>query len=118
MPVKTSPPRSTPHRGRGLVLLGHLQTAEDDHDSALRQRCSGASQGLLDQDKAGWTQIGGALAAVARLVADTCASSAFCATRPQVDTVTARLSEAIDDQFDRSAWLVVDAAARLAAERT
>lgn len=102
-------------RARRLALLGRLQDAEDDHDAARRDLAAGSSRDLLDADKARWSDVGAGVAALARLISETCAASAFSETRPCAELVTARLSEAVDDQFDPAAWRIVDAAARLAA---
>lgn len=102
-------------RGRRLSLLGRLHDAEDDHDAAWRTQMAGADTGLLDAEKTRWCELGAAVAALARSVRATCVASAFCGARPDVEHVTARLSEAIDDQFDPEAWRLADAAARLAA---
>jgi hypothetical protein len=102
-------------RSRRLTLLGRLQEAEDEHDRARRATSAGHARVLLDADKARWTRIGAGLAAMARLICEACATSAFAESRPGAELVTARLSEAIDDQLDREAWRIVDAAARLAA---
>jgi hypothetical protein len=110
--------RRTPARRVRLALLGRLQEAESDHDRARREGLAGVTQRLLDADKARWSRIGEALAAMARLVSETCASSAFGETRPKVEDVAVRLSEAIDDQLDSEAWPVVDAATRLAASQS
>ena len=59
--------------------------------------------------------LGAAVGALAHLVCDACATSAFGERRPRPDHLAARLSESIDDQIDRDAWLVMDAAARLRA---
>ncbi|MDR3512373.1 MAG: hypothetical protein P4L73_12120 [Caulobacteraceae bacterium] len=114
MHAPSPPARSASDRGHRLLLLGRLQEAEDDHDRNRRARFAGVTGELLDADKARWSRIGGALATLARLIGEACASSAFCEARPRAELVAARLSEAIDDQIDREAWLVADAAARLA----
>jgi hypothetical protein len=107
--------RTPPDQRRRLVLLGRLQDAEDSHDIERRGSFVGVTASLLDADKARWSDIGYALASAAAMIRDACVRSAFCGTRPTVDHLTARLSEAIDDQLDRESWAVVDAAARLAA---
>jgi hypothetical protein len=109
------PRRSGADRQRQLALLGALQDAEDVHDRGRRRSVAGVTQALLDADKARWTGIGEGLAALARIICEACASSAFCGTRPKVDQVVRRLCEAVDDQFDAEAWGVLDAAARMAA---
>jgi len=109
------PPAPSSVRRHRLALLGRLQDAEDDHDRMRRQTFASATGELLDADKARWTRLGDSLAALARLVCKASADSVFCDSRPGVDLVTVRLSEAIDDQFDRESWRVIDAAARLAA---
>jgi hypothetical protein len=101
---------------RRLSLLGRLQDAEDDHDRAVRSNVAGVTSQLLDADKTRWSRVGSAIAALACQVRDSCAVSAFAEARPQMMDITARLSEAIDDQLDPCAWRIVDAAARLAAD--
>ena len=100
--------------GRRL-LLGHLQEAEADHDRGRRGSLSGVTAEALDADKALWANLGAAVGALAHLVCDACATSTFSERRPRPDHLAARLSESLDDQIDRDAWLVVDAAARLRA---
>src|ERR1700742_4206392 len=87
-------------RNLRLTLLGRLQDAEDDHDRTRREALSGVTLENLEADKVRWSQLGGALAALARQICQTCAASAFGEARPKVDSVTLRLSEAIDDQLD------------------
>ena len=106
---------SADRRRNRLALLGRLQDAEEEHDRARRRGLSGVTAEALDADKARWSRIGGAIAALARAIAQTCAASAFGDARPAHGELTARLSESIDDQFDPAAWRIVDAAARLAA---
>jgi hypothetical protein len=94
-----------------LALLGRLQDAEDDHDRARRRGLIGVTAEALEADKARWSRIGGAIEALARTIAQTCAASAFGETRPGPGELAARLSESIDDQFDPAVWRIVDAAA-------
>jgi hypothetical protein len=105
----------TAPRQRRLLLLGRLQDAEDDYATARREACEGVCAAALRADNDGWEEIGAAIAGLARLIGARCASSLFCDARPDVELVAARLSEAVDDQFDPPSWGVVDAAARLAA---
>lgn len=100
---------------RRLILLGRLQDAEDDHDRDRREAFAGATQARLDVEKALWTQVGASIAALAGMVAEGCAGSAFSDARPDIEQMTVRLAEAIDDQLDPPAWRLIDAAARLAA---
>ena len=103
-------------RRRRLVV--RLCEAEDDHATAYRSTCEGASTAALHSDCALWLEVGDAIAALARLIQAQCAKSQFCGARPKVEILTARLSEAVDDQIDSPAWAVVDAAARLGASRS
>jgi hypothetical protein len=114
MQPAASPLRSPADRRQRLILLGRLQEAEADHDRARLGLFAGVTPEALDAEKTRWSRIGGAIAALARMVCETCAISAFCETRPRLEQVTLRLSESIDDQFDREAWRLIDAAARLA----
>lgn len=98
-----------------LALMGRLQDAEDDHDRLRREQAEGAAGVLLEMDKARWSGLGQALGALARQLCEASAASPFGEARPAAELVTARLSEAIDDQLDEAAWRVLDAAARLAA---
>jgi hypothetical protein len=109
------PPQHFRERRSGLMLLGHLQEAEDEHDRARREAYAGVTQALLDADKTLWSGLGEAVAVLARRVCEACAVSAFGETRPKIDQVARQLSEAIDDQLDGQGWRVMDAAARLAA---
>jgi hypothetical protein len=98
------------------LLLGHLQEAEAEHDRGRRDYLSRDTIKALDADRALWTNVGAAVGALAHLVsgagACACAASALGELRPRPDRPAARLSESIDDQIDRDAWLIVDAAAR------
>jgi hypothetical protein len=109
------PPSITMPGQHRLLLLGRLQDAQHDYATTRRQDCEGACTAALGADCDGWEEIGAAIAGLARLIRARCASSVFCAARPDIELLTARLSEAIDDQFDRASWIVVDAAARLTA---
>jgi hypothetical protein len=102
-------------RSNHHLLLGHLQEAQADHDRGRCDSLSGVTAEALDADKALWTNVGVAVGALAHFVSDACAASALGERRPQPDHLVARLSESIDDQIDRDAWLIVDAAARLRA---
>jgi hypothetical protein len=97
-----------------LVLLGQLQEAEAEHDRVRRVRYAGASAAILDADKAGWRRIGEAVADLARSIEQVAAVSALGEARPKSERLVARLTESFDDQIDREAWLIVDAAARQA----
>jgi hypothetical protein len=105
----------TPDRGLRLVRMGYLQEAEDEHDRARLDAFAGVTRPSLEAEKTRWCAIGEAIAALARLICETCAASAFCEARPRAMDVAIRVSEAIDDQLDGPAWRVADAAARLAA---
>jgi len=99
------------------LLQGRLHDAEDDFDDACRGHFAGVTSAALLADKKRWRELGGAIASVARLISMSCASSQFCPGRPQTDLLAARISEAIDDQIDASAWAVIDAATRVDAAR-
>jgi hypothetical protein len=99
------------------LLQGRLHDAEDDYDDASRERFAGVTGAALHADKTRWRDLGGAIASLARLISMACASSQFCQARPQPDLLAARISEAIDDQIDASAWAVIDAATRADAAR-
>ena len=103
-------PLSSPRRDR-LALLGRLQDTEGDHARARRRGLNGVTAEALEADKARWSHAGGAIAALARTIAQTCAPSTFCETRTRPGELAARLSESIDDQFDPAVWRIVDAAA-------
>jgi hypothetical protein len=113
----TDQPRSATRQCE-LTLMGRLHDAEDDHDLAVRGLRAGVSAEALDMDAQLWRAMGSAIAELARLVSRHCHLSSFCEARPSVGLLTARLSEAIDDQLDGAAWRVVDAQARLEAART
>lgn len=107
-----------PERGdRERLLLYRLYDAERNHAGARRSACEGASAHALDADHARWARIGREVATLARLIRAECGASQFCDARPDIETLTARLSEAIDDQLDGPSWAMVDAAARLEAAR-
>jgi hypothetical protein len=108
------PTRPTSQRRHFLTLLGRLQEAEDDHDRDRRNHFAGVTDERLGMEKARWSSVGGAMAALAVQICDACAASAFAEGRPRADQVAQRLSEAIDDQLDAPAWRLIDAAARLA----
>src|ERR1700723_2355796 len=103
-------------RRRKLVV--RLCEAEEDHAIARRSACEGATAAALNSDNGLWLEVGDAIAALARLIQAQCAKSQFRAACPKVEMLTARLSEAIDDQLDGPSWAVVDAAARLGASRS
>ncbi len=98
-------------------LRVRLREAQDEHDCIRRDQFCGVSTADLARDHQHWETLGEAIAGLARLIADRCADSAFNDFRPHIALLTARLSEAIDDLIDEPAWTVIDAAARLAAER-
>jgi hypothetical protein len=100
-----------------LTLLGRLQNAEAECDYARRQEFCATARAMREVDKALWSQIGAAIGSMARQVRDSCAASAFALERPCAGELAIRRSTSIDDQLDPNAWRVVDAAARLAAER-
>lgn len=108
-------PTTLSDRSNHRLLLGHLQEAEADHDRGRRDSLLEVTAHALDADKALWTNVGAAVGALAHLVSGACAASALGERRPKPDHLAARLSESIDDQIDRDAWLIVDAAARLRA---
>jgi hypothetical protein len=108
-------PTTLSDRPNHRLLLGHLQKAEADHDRGRRDSLSGVTTAALDGDKALWTNLGMAIGALAHLISVACAASALGERRPEPDHLAVRLSESIDDQIDRDAWLMVDAAARLRA---
>ena len=99
------------------LMQGRVHDAEDDYDDACRERFAGVTGATLAADKRRWRELGGAMANLARLISVSCASSQFCQARPQADLLTARISEAIDDQLDGPAWTLVNAAARADAAR-
>jgi hypothetical protein len=102
-------------RRKRLILLGRVQDAEAEHDRARRAHFAGVTTASLDAEKTLWTEVGVAIAELAGRFRDGCAASLFTEGNPRIEDVAARLSEAIDDQFDAYAWRVMDAAARLAA---
>jgi len=97
--------------------LRRLRDTEDDHNAVRRVHCAGVTEAALASDLGRWEMLGEAIAGLAIAVARHCAQSAFCDARPDVDLLTARLSESFDDLMDGAAWSVVDAAARLAAAK-
>jgi hypothetical protein len=105
----------TAPRQRKLVLMGRLHDAQDDHNKAIVSERRGATAAALDSDLSRWRVLGSAIVDLARLVRGQCAASAFCDARPEIEPLTARLVEAIDDQIDQPAWIVIDAQARLQA---
>jgi hypothetical protein len=107
-------PSPASQRRHFLLLLGRVQEAGDDHDRRCRDEIAGVIHERLETDKAGWSRLGGAVAALAAQICETCAAAAYAEARPRMDQVAQRLSEAIDDQIDAPAWRLVDAAARLA----
>jgi hypothetical protein len=84
----------------------------DRHDAERRAAVAGVTSHALDGDKLAWSEIGEAIAGLARLIADHCQTSAFCPTQPRRDLLCARLAESIDDQVDAPAWAIIEAAAR------
>ena len=97
------------------ALCANLRDAQLEHDIIRRALRSGATADLLSSDHQRWEAIGAGIAALACLIEDQCIASAFCDSRPDVASLTVRLSEAVDDLVDEPAWAVIDAAARLAA---
>ncbi len=96
-------------------LEDRLRDALYDYDNERRESGHVVANELgADNDL--WKGLGGAIVDLARLISRSCRSSCSSAC-PGVETLTVRLSEAIDDQLDLSAWRVVDAAARLSAAR-
>ncbi len=114
MNLSTYPAFPAAPRRHFLTLLGRLQEAEDDHDRDRRDHIAGVTDERLGMDKARWSSVGGAMAALAVQICNACAASAFAEGRPRAEQVAQRLSEAIDDQLDTPAWRLIDAAARLA----
>jgi hypothetical protein len=98
--------------------MGRVHDVEDDHHAAILDIRRGATRTALDEDLRRWRTLGSAIVDLARLVSDHCAQSAFCDARPRIESLTARMVEAIDDQIDGHAWRVVDAVARLRAAET
>jgi len=97
------------------MLLGRLHDAQDDHDAAMRAGRPGVAAATLEADIERWLAVGAAIADLARLVRRHCLASTFGDARPEVEPLTARLAEAIDDQVDAVAWGVIAAQARLLA---
>ena len=89
-----------------------LRDAQDDHDVERRFALEGVTARGLAEDNLRWERIGEAIAALARLIHQLCADSEFGEARPAVEGMAVRLSEALDDQVDISAWRVIEAAAR------
>jgi len=102
---------------RRLSLLGRLHDAQDDHIATRRATSEGVTAAGLEADNERWVELGVAVAALARLIRAHCIASEYCGARPTLETLAARLSEAVDDQIDGPSWAVVDAAARLDAAR-
>ncbi|MDR3508038.1 MAG: hypothetical protein P4L64_09095 [Caulobacteraceae bacterium] len=90
-----------------------LHNARLAHDDAVRALNDRPDQRALALDLDLWEALGAALAELAQSARAACARSHFCNARPDAAQLTARLSEAIDDQLDAPAWAVMDAAARL-----
>lgn len=109
---------SSAPRQRTLLLLGRLHDAQDDHNEAIFAARDGVTMADLNSDLRKWRILGSAIVDLARLVRGQCAASGFCDARPEVGNLAARLVEAIDDQIDRPAWIVVDAQTRLQAARS
>ena len=99
----------------GYSLTDYQTTLTTDSVRGLVTGSSGATADLLSSDHQRWEAIGAGIAALACLIEDQCIASAFCDSRPDVASLTVRLSEAVDDLVDEPAWAVIDAAARLAA---
>jgi hypothetical protein len=97
------PPRDPAHA---------LQAALSQHDASRRAAFAGVTASDLDTEKRLWSEIGDAIASLARLVADGCDASVFCTERPATSALCARLVEAIDDRIDLAAWTVIEAAAQ------
>ena len=94
-----------------------LLLALNAHDVHRQRGFAGVTEVDLDADKRLWQEVGEALAALARLIADCCGASAFNATRPGTSALCSRLAESIDDQVDGAAWALIEAAARAAVLR-
>jgi hypothetical protein len=108
-----------PHSSGGSVPalsreLSCLQNAQDDHDAIRHTYRCGVTPRMLAADNRRWEEIGGGIADLARLIVRQFTESAFGDARPDPTVLAARLSEAIDDLVDEPAWMVIDAAARLA----
>jgi hypothetical protein len=105
-------------RERASLFLHELRAANNRHAAARLARCEGATPAALDADVGRWIEIGGAIAALARLIQAHSAASQFCSARPDVEVLATRISEAIDDQLDGPSWGLIDAAAKLEAARS
>ena len=91
--------------------LRALERALDDHDSDRRHTTAGVTAADLASDKQLWVDLGQAVAALARRLADGCDASIFCGDRIAAARLCVRLVESIDDQIDIVAWRVIEAAA-------
>ncbi len=100
-----------------LTATDHLRDVQIEHDAIRCSIRAGVSAEALASDNLKWEIIGDAICDLADMIARECAASAFCDSRPDIPALTARLSEAIDDLIDEPAWMVIDAAARVAAWR-
>lgn len=109
------PPQRIGARVTHQNFAGQLLDSLDLHDRARREALEGVTAATLEADQTRWTELGRAIAMLAREMAEHCRQSAYCAARPDIRLLSARLSEAVDDQFDPPAWAVIDSAARLAA---
>ena len=96
-------------------MTSTLHAAQDDHNAAVLTIRAGVSAAALDSDNRRWETAARAIVALARSLRAHCAASFFCDARPQIDTLTARLVDALDDQIDPHVWAVIEAAARLQA---
>ena len=97
-----------------LQLERQLREAQRRHDHDRRHHRDGATAQDLDVDNALWDQVGRDIGALARRIQQTCLASRFGDTRPDLALLADRLVESVDDQVDRAAWRVIQAAARLA----
>ena len=98
-------------------LEDRLRRLQRDHDNERKKSDEGAAASDVDADNELWLNLGCAIADLARMISRSCRNSCCSSARPEVSALAARLSEAIDDQLDLSAWRIVDAAARLNAAR-
>jgi hypothetical protein len=116
--VTKSPSADAGLRERASSLLRQLRTADNGHAAARLSTCEGVAPTALDADVGRWIEIGGAIAALARLIQAHSAASQFCSARPDIEVLATRISETIDDQLDGPSWGLVDAVAKLEAARS
>jgi hypothetical protein len=104
------------HSSRSLPVFDDqtapLHDAMDRHDADRRARFQAASNDSLSADRAGWIEIGEAIAALAQLVTARCRASAFVFAAPNAVELGLRIVDAVDEPLDAAAFVVVSAAAR------